>query len=363
MKIAIDVSQMCYQGTGVARYVFGLTQALLALNTKHKFVLFAGALRQRSFFTSLKKTDKWNQATWKILPLPPKIAGIALNTLPIKIENLIGPVDLFHSNDWAEPSSSCPRVTTVHDLVFHKYPSTVDALILDTQTKRLAKVVTSGTHVIADSKSTKNDLMEIYGLPSTRIDVIYPGLDATYFVQKQEEIVRVKNKYNLPEKYILSLGTQEPRKNIPLLIKACASLDLPLILTGKYGWGKEKSYSTANVVSTGYVDEADLPGLYSGASVFVYPSLYEGFGFPVLEAMACGCPVVVSNVSSLPEVVGKAGVLVDPHDADSISQGIKQALASRTQLIKLGLSQAQKFSWDKTTNQVLEVYEKITNRN
>lgn len=359
MRIALDISQMCYHGTGVARYVRGLTTALLKTKSPHDFVLFAGALRQRSFFTRLSKTSPYDQATWKIIPLPPKIAGYLLNELSLKIESLIGPIDLFHSSDWAQPSSVCPQVTTVHDLVFKKYPETVDPLIRTTQAKRLRKIAHSGVHVIADSLSTKNDLMEIYGISQSRIDVVYPGIDSLYTVPPQTEIVRVKNKYGLPTNYILSLGTQEPRKNIPSLIKACESLELPLVLTGKYGWGREQSNSTAKVLSTGYIDDADLPGLYGGASVFAYPSLYEGFGFPVLEAMACGTPVVTSNVSSLPEISGGASILVDPKNPDSIAKGIVQALSKRESLIALGLAQSAKFTWSEAAQQVISIYEKI----
>lgn len=361
MKIAIDVSQMCYEGAGVARYLYGLTEALLKLKTGHDFLLFAGTLRQKSYFTKLESQSPWDSAEWKILPLPPKLAGLALNALPIPIESLIGPVDLFHTSDWSEPSSKCPRVTTVHDLVFKKYSQTVDPLILSTQTRRLAKVVASGTHIIADSKSTKNDLMEIYHLKSDQIDVVYPGINSIYSPQKNTEIERVKTKYNLPDRFILSVGTQEPRKNLARLVEASHLLDIPLVLTGKVGWGDK--LTTPGVISTGYIPDSDLPALYSGAAVFAYPSLYEGFGFPILEAMACGTPVVTSNVSSLPEIAGKAAVLVDPTDVQSIANGISQALTSSTKLIELGLSQAKQFTWENTAKQTMEVYEKTASRN
>ncbi len=361
LRIAIDVSQMCYEGTGVARYVRGLTEALLSARTPHRFVCYAGALRQRAFFTRLAHTSPWNRATWKIFPLPPKLAGFLLNTLPLPLEWLIGRVDLVHTSDWSEPSSHLPKVSTVHDLVFKKYPETLDPLIERTQAKRLSRIVEGDTHILADSVNTKNDLMEIYHLPSERITVIYPGLDKPYVPQSKKEIDRVKKEYHLPDQYLLSLGTQEPRKNIARVIEAAEGLGLPLVLTGKYGWGKKIGGGT-NVVSTGYVKEADLPALYSGAHVFVYPSLYEGFGFPVLEAMACGAPVVTASSSSLPEVGGSAAVLVDPLDSESIKQGIRQAIAERAERIIAGRMQAQKFTWEKAAKEILEVYEKIANR-
>jgi len=367
MKIAIDVSQMCYEGTGVARYVSGLTEALLRTDSPHEFVLFAGTLRQRPFFTQLASTAPWSRAKWHILPLPPKIAGLALNSLSLPIETFIGNVDLFHSSDWAEPSSRCPRVTTVHDLVFKKYPDTVDKLILRTQSKRLIKVVREKTHIIADSMSTKLDLMEIYGLQDSQIDVVYPGIDSIYSPQSNTEIERVKTKYHLPPRFVLSVGTQEPRKNIARLIEACQSLDIPLVLIGKYGWGEPitpgvKGAHTPGVLALGFIPDADLPAIYSAATVFAYPSLYEGFGFPVLEAMACGTPVVTANISSLPEIVGDAGILVDPTNIESLKLGIIKAVESSDSLIKLGIARSGKFTWESTARGVLKVYEKITLR-
>lgn len=352
MKIAIDVSQICYEGTGVARYVYELTRALLLSGSSHQFLLYAGALRRRSFFTKLASQEPWNQATWKIIPLPPKLTGLVFNSLPIPFELLTGPVDLIHASDWSEPFSHLPMVTTVHDLVFEKYPETLNSLILSTQRKRLARICKDLTHIITDSLSTKNDLMEIYNINNSRITVIYPGISSSYKPQSKQEIDRVKTKYKLPDQFILSLGTQEPRKNIPRLIKAVEGINLPLVIAGKYGWGGKTQ-------TLGFVPEADLPGLYSGATVFAYPSLYEGFGFPVLEAMACGTPVVTSNVSSLPEVAGDAAILVDPLDVDSIRSGIKQAFASRTQLISLGLKQSQKFTWEHCAKQVMHIYETL----
>lgn len=355
MKIAIDVSQMCYVGTGVARYVRGLTEALLLAGSPHEFVLYAGTLRQRAFFTGLSKTKPWSQATWKIFPLPPKLAGYALNDTSIPFELLTGPVDLIHASDWSQPSAKARVVTTVHDLVFIKYPETVDSLILNTQTRRLNKIVSSNTHIVADSMSTKNDLVEIYKVDPVRINVVYPGIDPIYTPQSKQEIERVKTKYALPDQYILSLGTQEPRKNIQRLVEAVRGLEIPLVVAGKHGWGDKTQ-------TLGFVPEADLPGLYSGAAVFAFPSLYEGFGFPVLEAMACGTPVVTSNLSSLPEIAGEAAILINPLDPDSIKSGITTALTSYATLRSRGLIRTDSFTWAATAKNMLEIYEKITPR-
>ena len=360
MKITIDISQMVYLGSGVSRYTYNLVEALLNLDSPHQFLLWAGALRQRPYFRRLARTLPWSRASWRILPVPPKLAGLALNTLNFPFEWLAGETDLIHTSDWSEPSARAPKVTTVHDLVFKKYPTTLDPLIRATQERRFLRLAVNQTQIIADSESTKADLLEYYHLDPDRISVVYPGVSPRYCPESHTEIERVKTKYKLPDQYLLSLGTQEPRKNLARLIEAVANLDLPLVVTGKCGWGGSHPLTTSRVITTGYLDEADLPALYSGASAFLYPSLYEGFGFPVLEAMACGTPVVTSNTSSLPEVVGQAGVLVDPLDTASITTGIKQALSSRDKLATLGLVQAKQFTWDKTAKQVMEVYEKIT---
>jgi len=233
MNIAIDVSQMCYEGTGVARYVEGLTEALLREESSHTFTLFAGTLKRRKFFTARQTHAPWNQADWKILPLPPKLAGYLFNYSPLPFEWLVGQADLLHTSDWAEPFTHLPTVTTIHDLVFKKYPETVDPLIRRMQERRLERIREHSTEVIADSESTKKDLVESYGLSPARITVIYPGISPLFSPQSAKEIDRVKKKYNLPDHYLLSVGTQEPRKNISRLIEACQSLSLPVVLTGK----------------------------------------------------------------------------------------------------------------------------------
>lgn len=358
MKITIDVSQMAYSGTGVGRYTFELVKALLTLPSPHEFTFWAGVRKQRAFFESLQKIAPWDKANWVYSHISPKIASFLFNYSPLHLEYFSGETDVIHLSDWTAPVTRAATVTTVHDLAFRKYPETVAPLIRYTQTQRLSRLVKHQNHVIADSLSTKNDLIEMYHFDPVQIDVVYPGISANYTPQKESEIERVKNKYALPKSFLLSLGTQEPRKNLERLIAATADYQLPLVIAGKYGWGKKLAVP-AHVQVLGYVAEADLPALYSSATAFCYPSLYEGFGFPVLEAMACGTPVVTSNISSLPEVAGTAAILVDPTDLNSLRSGIDQAVASREKLIKKGLLQAKQFAWDRTASQVMQIYEKL----
>lgn len=358
MRITIDVSQMAYEGTGVARYTKELCHALLESSSDHEFTFWAGSLRKLSYFKTLSQQQPWSKAKWIFSPISPKLAGTIFNYSPLKLDTLFGSPDLLHTSDWSEPNTKATKVTTVHDLVFAKYPETLDSLILKTQKQRIKKLQNNNTFIITDSMSTKNDLVEMYHFDIGSIKVVYPGINSLYKPQGMQEIERVKTKYKLPDQFVLTLGTQEPRKNLERLIKATQLANVPLVIAGKYGWGKVLN-PPAHVQVLGFVDESDLPGLYSSASIFALVSLYEGFGFPALEAMACGTSVVASNTSSLPEVVGDAGILVDPISSENIAKGIKLALTQQSELRVKGIAQAAKFTWENTAKEVISIYEQI----
>lgn len=355
MKIAVDLSQIVYSGTGVGRYVDSLARALVNQGGAD-YLFYAGALRQLPTLKKLSKQLPLNQANWKITPFSPVISDLIFNQIGLSIDPLLGHVDIFHSSDWTQPASRALKITTVHDLAFRLYPETIDPLVLRTQTLRMKRVVKHTDFIVADSASTKNDLVKIYGLSSHKIKVVYPGISSIFKPAKYKEIERVKNKYHLPDQFILSVGTQEPRKNLTRLAAAAEIVKLPLILVGRDGWGDKTT-------TLGFVSDEDLPPLYSAASVFAYPSLYEGFGFPVAESMACGTPTLTSNISSLPEVGGNAAVLVNPNDVKSIAAGIIQAIKEKEARRKAGIKQAAKFTWDKTATEMLNIYRKVVNEN
>jgi glycosyltransferase involved in cell wall biosynthesis len=201
--------------------------------------------------------------------------------------------------------------------------------------------------------------MEILGIPEERIRVVYEACNGTYNIRHTTyDIDKIKKKYGIRGDYILAVGTREPRKNLQRVLEALNILvsqypSISLVVAGKFGWGQEIS----NFQLLGYVPKEDLACLYAGAEVFVYPSLYEGFGLPILEAMSSGCPVVTSNVSSMPEVAGEAAVLVNPKSVKEIAGGIKRAMKERTELIKKGFARVKEFSWEKTARETLGVYQ------
>lgn len=357
MKIAIDISQAIY-GTGVSVYTKNLTAALIKLYPEDQFILFGGSFRRKGELISLTKKIK---GTPKIYPFPPTFMDLVWNSLHVlPVEKLIGDVDIVHTSDWTEPPSKMPKVTTVHDLIPFKYPQTTTESIRNTHKKRLAWVMRESDKIIAVSQSTKEDLVSILKIPEDKIAVIPEGVEERYCPQSVDIQEIIKKRYKINEDYLFTLSTLEPRKNQARLIKAYEIVkkeypSLQLIIGGRTGWG-EMPKAVEGVSMPGYIPDADLPGLYSGCLAFVLPSLYEGFGLSPLQAMACGAPVAVSDISSLPEVVGEAGVLFDPEDVESIAAGIIKAIKNRGQLKEKSLAQASKFTWEKAASDTYQVY-------
>jgi len=360
MKIAIDISQAIY-GTGVSVYTKNLAAYLIKQFPNDQFILFGGSLRRKQELQSLARKIK---GVPHIYPFPPTFMDLIWNSLHIlPVEKLIGDVDIIHTSDWTEPPSKCPKITTVHDLIPFKFPQTSTESIRNTHKKRLAWVMRESDRIIAVSQSTKEDLISILKVPEEKIVVISEGVEERYCPQSVDVQETIKKRYHINEDYIFTLSTLEPRKNQARLIKAFKIVketypNLQLIIAGKTGWG-EIPEPVIDVLMPGFVPDADLPGLYSGCLAFVLPSIYEGFGLSPLQAMACGASVAVSNVSSLPEVVGEAGVLFDPESVESIAAGIIEAIKNRGSLKEKSLAQAAKFTWEKTAKETYRVYKQV----
>ena len=366
MRIGIDVTAGIYSGTGVASYYRSLVPELIRQGKDCEFVLLGYAMRR---YSDLKLANK------KFF-LPPRLMEILWNKLHvIPVETFTGDLDVFHAWDYLQPPVRKAKiVTTIHDLTTIKFPLYHHKSTVEAQTHRLRWVRREADIVLADSLATKKDIIELLGIPEEKIKVVYLAAGEQYgkfsrkaglgSAGKVKEIERIKAKYGIEGEYFISVGTLEPRKNLKRVIEAFsvnvqrASLNAHLVVVGKSGWGENLS-KVDNVNFLGLVEDDDLPGLYAGSAGLIYPSLYEGFGLPVLEAMTVGCPVLTSDRGSLEEVAGKATVLVDPENIESIVWGIESLIKDREKLIAKGLKRSENFSWEKTSAETLSIYKSL----
>jgi glycosyltransferase involved in cell wall biosynthesis len=344
----------------VSYYTKNLVTNLLKVDRENSYILFAGSLRRQSEIREFANTLSGNFEL-KVFPLPPVALNILWNKLHIlPIEKLVCQIDIFHSSDWAEAPSSAFKVTTVHDLAPILYPNLfprdVIRNIVETHKLRLSWIKKESKRIIVPSESTKNDLIKL-GFLENIIRVIPEAVSSNFKKATEQQIELLKRKYKISGDYVLSVGIN-PRKNTQRIIEAFeksrSGKDLKIVLVGlpKYMVIEENR----NIRILGHVENEELSILYSGAKVLIYPSLYEGFGLPILEAFACECPVVTSNISSLAEVAGDAAILVDPYDVNSIADGIEKALRAPKSLIEKGLERVKQFSWNETAKKTVEVY-------
>jgi len=351
-----------YRSAGIHWYIQNLLSCLPAADPEIKYTIFLGEKR----YSGVPGLD----LRISRLPTHQPVARIVW-------EQVIQPaalgksgVDLIHGTAYVGPLlSACPSVVTVHDLSFLFYPRsfrTLNRLYLRIFT-RLS--VRRAQRVIAVSESTKRDLVQQYDLLPAKIDVVHNGVDPGFRPLPASQVAAFRAEQGLPERFILFVGTLEPRKNVAALVEAYAGLSRsrpPLMLVGGKGWLHDGVFArmealslTDEVCFVGYVPAEDVPLWYNAADLFVYPSLYEGFGLPPLEAMACGTPVITSTASSLPEVVSQAGLLVDPASIDDLVSAMTRALADtdlREEMRAAGLAQASRFSWRQTAQRTAASY-------
>jgi glycosyltransferase involved in cell wall biosynthesis len=281
-------------------------------------------------------------------------------------------LDLIHEPAFVGPqASTCPFVVTIHDLSFLTYPQNFPVLNRAYLRAFTRLSVRRARRIIAVSESTKRDLIRYYGVEPAKVDVVHNGVDPGFHPLPAAKVAEFRRRRNLPDRFILFVGTLEPRKNVSRLIDAYALLSeprLPLMLLGGKGWFYDEIFARVRMLGlqgevtfVGYVESDELPSWYNAATLFVYPSLYEGFGLPPLEAMACGTPVVASNTSSLPEVVGQAGLLVDPASSEALAAAMQRVLEQpelQAEMRSAGLAQAQSFSWEKTAASTVGCYQR-----
>jgi glycosyltransferase involved in cell wall biosynthesis len=369
LQIAIDASRTTRAGpTGTERYALRLIQALIQANESRSepFLLWlyfrddppADLFAESAYVKTiaLKSPRLWTHLRWAaaLWKAKPDISFVPAHTLPFFFPG--------------------KGILTVHDLGYKHFPDAHPVL-----QRRHLDITTRYSQaraalVLADSQATADDLRRFYSTPAEKIRIVYPGVDALDIKSATEAIDSVRTKYRLPRRYFVFIGTLQPRKNIRRLVQAFVrwqrerdSNEAALVLAGAKGWLFDETWleGASNVYVTGYIDEADKGGLLTGSIGLIFPSLYEGFGFPVVEAMHCGTPVIASNTSSLPELVGGAGLMVNPLDVSEIAEAMRRCSedeALRRQLVERGLQRAERFSWGAAAAQIMDAFDEVGKR-
>lgn len=376
MKIAIDIRCLMNPNySGVAQYAYNQLDNLFKLDSQNQYKLFYNS--SQNIEANLPKFNYPNVRFYGF-KYPNKLLNSSFLFLHWPaIDQLVSGCDIFFlpNPNFYSFSPDARIVTTIHDLSFELYPDFFSAKQrIWHKLINAKKLAAKSRAIIADSSNTKNDLVKLYGIAESKIKVIYPGIDhAKYKVIEPGQLQEIKNSYNLPDSFILFLGTIEPRKNIEGIIDAFnlakaeyqALENLNLVIAGAKGWkcqrifqAAEKSPFANQIKFLGYVPEADKPYLYNLAGLFVFPSFYEGFGLPVLEAQACGLPVIASDISAFPEVLSDSAYLINPDNLNEIAQAINQIFSQselKQSLIQKGLQNSQGFSWQNCAQETLNL--------
>ena len=373
MRVALDLSAAVQGRAGLGRYAEELARALVAFTGDEPIRLFytdpQGRLPAPPLDALPRRTLRWSTKPWRL-------SALVSSYTRLPMDSLLGEADLFHATEHLLPNLRRMRsVFTLHDLIFLKYPETHLPLNRWFLTLMMPRFLRRADAVICVSQWTKDDAVRAYGLDPAKLVVIPEGVDPRFRpVEDAERLAAVRARYQLPERFILCVGTIEPRKNLVALWEAYRQLRQAgrsdqIVVVGRKGWLYEETFARLRalgledaVIFPGYVADEDLPVLYSLATCFCFPSLYEGFGLPPLEAMAAGCPVVCSDSSSLPEVCGDAAVLVAPSDVAGLTAALARVLDDgelRAELRGRGLRQAARFTWSETARQTWAVYQSV----
>lgn len=364
MRIGIDARLVYYSLAGIGQYIINLVRGLAQVSDEEEFLLLQSRKDKDKIVegTNFLHHSLWTPChhRWEQWTLPLEIAPLRL--------------DLLHSPDFIPPfRRNYKSIITIHDLAFLLYPH-----LLTPESARyygqIDQAVRHTDHIIAVSEATKGDAIRLLGVPQDKITIIYEAANPIYRPSQGSDST-VEREYGLSSPFILFVGTIEPRKNLPTLLRAYRRLldqykpSVKLVVVGEKGWLYEQVFLLLEelhlqeeVLFLGRVPAEGLLHLYNAAKILVHPALYEGFGLPPLEAMACGTPIVVANVSSLPEVVGDAALLVDPQDEEAWTVAIWRLLSDdslRADLREKGLKRAELFSWEKAAHETLSLYRSL----
>jgi glycosyltransferase involved in cell wall biosynthesis len=395
MHVGIDYTAAAWQGAGIGRYTRELVRAIVDRGDAHRYTLFyaAGGIAPDSpYLADLRRLcDSRAYIRHVPIPLSPRRLTQLWQRLraPVPVELFTGPLDLLHAPDFVLPPTRARTLVTIHDLSFMVHPECAEPSMVRYLNDAVPRGLRRADVILADSEATRRDLARLLAIDPALVELVYPGVGPRFRPMSAEEIEPIRRRLGLPDRFVLFVSTLEPRKNLVRLLEAFAQVlqiadcrlqienpnlqsaiyNLQLVIAGRRGWLYEDVFATIDrlrlrerVRLLDFVHDKDLPALYNLAAAFAYPSIYEGFGIPPLEAMACGTPTVTADNSSLPEVVADAAVLVAAEDIGSIASGIARAIADeplRARLRLAGPEQARQFTWERAAEQVLACYERI----
>lgn len=378
LKILVEGSPLYQSRSGVGQYTYNILSNLFEQDKSNKYFvygfLFIGK-KLKEPFPSLPKNVKYRMVRY----FPSKLHNVLSRKVivpPADMLTLTKPDIALFTNFVRPPMPlGAKSITIVYDLSYIKKAEHSNKKNNQLLMKEMARTIKKSNHIITISENSKEEIMDYYNLDPKKITIVNPAIDHRVFKpQPQMKVKGIKSKFKIKGKYILYTGTLEPRKNILGILNSYSGLpskikdEYTLVLAGGKGWRDESIYKRLDelkeekIIITGYVADEDLPPLYTGASLFVYPSLYEGFGMPPLEAMACGVPVITSNNSSLPEVVGKAGIMIEAEDTKALTTNIAKVLTNSTRAKQMsadGLEQAKKFDWAVGAKKLLKVIQDV----
>ncbi|WDN90737.1 mannosyl-N-acetyl-alpha-D-glucosaminyl-diphospho-ditrans,octacis-undecaprenol 3-alpha-mannosyltransferase / alpha-1,3-rhamnosyltransferase [Desulfosarcina sp. BuS5] len=379
MKILVDAIPMTGLLTGIARYLRNMYSAMAAMNNVEISYLTGKKLVDDMPF--LADSRKWQKATAAVWNLPDPVVFGLRSVHWLRYEKLLRGIcrknsfDIYHETAFVPAKlTAVPTIYSIYDLSLRRFRSTHPRERVWFFEYFLKNRMQFVSHILTISEFIRQEIIEEFSIPPEMVTSIPLAPDPVFGLKSAAEVKKVKEKYRLPESYLLFVSSLEPRKNIDLLINAmqAVSVDVPLVLVGWQGWGDkewlEKIKSAGlkdRIYITGHISDNDLTAIYNGALALVYPSIYEGFGLPIVEAMACGCPVICSNAASMPEAAGDAAILIDPARSDELAAAIETIIHDqeyRNQLVKLGQKQAEKFSWYRTAGETLELFKMVVGK-
>jgi alpha-1,3-rhamnosyl/mannosyltransferase len=379
MKILIDAIPMTGLLTGIARYLRNLYQAVDRLSLAETAYFDGRDLFDR--MPPMADSGQWQQMTQSVRRLPDPLVFALRAARWHRYEQRLNRIcrgtprfSLYHETAFTPARlTAVPTVFSVYDLSLRRYRHTHPRERVWMFEYFIKTRLKYARHMLTISEFIRQEIMDEFKVPASRVSSVPLAPDPVFAPAAPGAVAQVRQRYGLPEEYLVFVSSLEPRKNIDLLIEALAAArtDIPLVLVGWHGWGDKawlekvhKSRLKDRILFTGHVPDPDLPAVYTGAAALVYPSLYEGFGLPILEAMACGCPVICSNAASMPEAAGDAALYIDPGDTDSLVHAIDTLVpdtGARQTLKTLGLARAKQFTWEKTARQTLDVFHSVIN--